>query len=81
MFTKRDVEIIKRALSELSNRSENLQSAVNDVMIKVNNELMTKNKELYLSYVNDFLTVERFADYYGLDINKAHELIQNKGEV
>jgi len=23
-------------------------------------------EEMYLSYLNDFLTVERFAEYYGL---------------
>tara|TARA_R110002167_G_scaffold344109_1_gene553327 strand:- start:45 stop:197 length:153 start_codon:yes stop_codon:yes gene_type:complete len=33
------------------------------------------HRELYISYVNDFLTVARFAEYYGLDEFKARELI------
>lgn len=33
---------------------------------------------LYLSYVNDFLSVERFAEYYRVDYNLACDII-NKG--
>ena len=31
---------------------------------------------LYLSYVNDFNTVERFADFHRLDINDANLIIE-----
>ena len=30
---------------------------------------------LYLDYFNNFLTVRGFADYYGLSINEAHNVI------
>ncbi len=30
---------------------------------------------LYLSYVNDFLTVERFSEYYNISIEKANKII------
>lgn len=30
---------------------------------------------LYLDWVNNFLTVERFAEYYGYDIKSAQKLI------
>ena len=33
-------------------------------------------KKLALSYTNDFLSVERFADYYSLSIIKAYEVIR-----
>jgi len=31
--------------------------------------------ELYLSYRNDFLTVEAFAAYYGLSMNTANSIV------
>lgn len=31
--------------------------------------------ELYLDWVNNFLTVERFAEYYGLDVDYAQHFI------
>lgn len=37
-------------------------------------------KTLYLSYFNDFLTVERFAEYYGIGEILAHDII-NKGRI
>jgi hypothetical protein len=33
-------------------------------------------RELYLSYVNDFLTVARFAEYYGMTCIEALALIE-----
>jgi len=30
---------------------------------------------LYLEYFNNFLTVDRFAEYYGLDVTIANEVI------
>ena len=30
---------------------------------------------LYLDYFNNFITVRGFADYYGLSINEAHNII------
>jgi hypothetical protein len=32
--------------------------------------------DLYLTYVNDFLTIEVFADYYGLDEHDAKNLLE-----
>jgi hypothetical protein len=32
---------------------------------------------MYLDYVNNFLTVERFANYYGLTIKGAKSVIEN----
>ncbi len=32
-------------------------------------------ENLYLSWVNDFVTVERFSEYYGISYGVAHELI------
>jgi len=39
--------------------------------------MKTRNKiiELYLSYVNDFLTVSCFAEYYCMTEEKAHRII------
>ena len=37
---------------------------------------MKKVESLYLQYVNEFLTVERFAEYHGLGLEKAHRLLQ-----
>jgi len=33
-------------------------------------------QESYLSWVNDFLTVPRFAEYYGLTERRAHIVIR-----
>jgi len=42
-------------------------------------ETTTKTRrELYLSYVNDFLTVARFADYYGMTYADALALIESE---
>ena len=35
-------------------------------------------EKMYLDYFNNFLTVERFADYYSMSMEQAHEII-NKG--
>jgi hypothetical protein len=35
-----------------------------------------KYEELYLDYVNDFLTVERFANYYGMSKEYANHVIE-----
>jgi uncharacterized tellurite resistance protein B-like protein len=32
--------------------------------------------DLYLTYVNDFLTIEIFAEYYGLDEDDAKALLE-----
>ena len=37
---------------------------------------LLKVKNLYLSYVNDFLTVERFAEFYGLSVSNANQIIE-----
>jgi len=34
-----------------------------------------KIERLYLSYFNDFLTVVKFAEFYGLSERKAHDVI------
>ena len=34
--------------------------------------------KLYLEYVNNFLTIERFAEYYGFTVIEAEKII-NKG--
>jgi len=34
-----------------------------------------KIEQLYLSYVNDFLTVERFAGHYNISVEKANKII------
>ena len=31
---------------------------------------------LYLDWFNNFLTVERFAEYYGMSVDKAHKVIR-----
>ena len=33
-------------------------------------------KEMYLDYVNNFLTVEKFAEHYGITEEKANEIIE-----
>lgn len=33
-------------------------------------------EEMYLDYVNNFLTVERFAEYYGIRLGTAHMIIE-----
>lgn len=35
-----------------------------------------KYQELYLDYVNNFLTVARFAEYYGMSIEYANHVIE-----
>ncbi len=44
--------------------------------------ILTKEQitTLYLSYVNDFLTVEKFAEYYGISEILANDII-NKGRI
>lgn len=32
--------------------------------------------DLYLDWVNNFLTIERFAEYYGLDDDDARDLLK-----
>jgi hypothetical protein len=39
-----------------------------------------ENEFMYLDYVNNFLTVERFAEYYDLTIEEAN-LIIDKGRI
>ena len=34
-----------------------------------------KIEKLYLDYFNNFLTVEYFANYYGLELEKAYRII------
>lgn len=36
------------------------------------------NRELYLSYVNDFLTVDAFAEYYDMSRSQALSLINTE---
>lgn len=38
------------------------------------------DRELYLDYFNNFLTVERFAEYYGMTVADAKDLIQTEKE-
>jgi hypothetical protein len=40
------------------------------------NKTHKTTRGLYLSYVNDFLTVERFAEYHGLDVAQASHIIR-----
>jgi hypothetical protein len=43
--------------------------------------MKNSNRErLYLDYVNNFLTVDRFAEYYSLSIKTANEVI-NEGRI
>jgi len=35
-----------------------------------------KVETLFLDYVNNFLSVERFAEYYGMDMDKANRVIK-----
>ena len=35
-----------------------------------------KYVELYLDYVNNFLTVERFAEYYNMSVDYANHVIE-----
>lgn len=37
--------------------------------------MRTQIEQLYLDYVNNFLTVERFAEYHSITSNKAHKII------
>lgn len=37
---------------------------------------LDKFTEMYLDYVNNFLSVERFAEYYGITLHSARELIE-----
>ena len=36
------------------------------------------DEQLYLSYVNDFITVAAFAEYYGMTEEDAHALIERE---
>lgn len=38
-------------------------------------EASTFLEDLFLDYFNNFLTVDRFAEYYGLDVKIANEVI------
>tara|TARA_R100000353_G_scaffold126445_1_gene89779 strand:+ start:306 stop:443 length:138 start_codon:yes stop_codon:yes gene_type:complete len=37
-------------------------------------------EKMYLDYVNNFLTVPRFAEYYGITVTEANEII-NLGRI
>ena len=36
-----------------------------------------KRREMYLDWVNNFLTVAYFAEYYGISESEAHEVINS----
>jgi hypothetical protein len=38
------------------------------------------NEEMYLDWVNNFLTVERFAEYYSMTVVQATSLIESEKE-
>jgi hypothetical protein len=38
---------------------------------------MNKFQEMYLDYVNNFLSVEKFAEYYRLTVEQAHYVIDS----
>jgi len=38
--------------------------------------MKNKVEELYLDYVNNFLTVECFSEYYGLSLEKGYRVIK-----
>ena len=40
-----------------------------------------KERQMYLDYVNNFLTVARFAEYYGITEKKANRIINKQREV
>mgnify|MGYP003653607131 CR=1 FL=1 len=58
------------------------QGALFNVAYQATNYLIRrdnmKNKieALYLDWFNNFLTVERFAEYYGMPVDKAHKVIR-----
>ncbi|AEJ81372.1 hypothetical protein Erwinia_phage_Rouille_00122 [Erwinia phage Rouille] len=37
---------------------------------------LAKLQEIYLDWINNFLTVERFAEYYALEVDEAQIIIQ-----
>lgn len=37
---------------------------------------LERKETFYLSFVNDFLTIERFANYYNFSVKKAEEIIK-----
>ena len=49
---------------------------VQRVQNRINKTGAYENAGLYRDYVNNFLTVERFADYYNLTIPKALQIIK-----
>ena len=38
--------------------------------------MKNKIETLYLDWFNNFLTVERFAEYYGMPVSKAYRVIR-----
>lgn len=36
---------------------------------------MTKEREMFLDWFNNFLTIERFAEYYGVTVEEAQAII------
>ena len=38
-----------------------------------NNEFYTR---MYLRYVNEFLTLDRFAEYYGISVSRASNIVK-----
>ena len=38
--------------------------------------MKNKIETLYLDWFNNFLTVDRFAEYYGMPVDKAHKVIR-----
>jgi len=38
-------------------------------------ELNKFYEEMYLSWFNDFLTIERFAEFYNITVSKANQII------
>tara|TARA_R100000700_G_C3134863_1_gene118691 strand:+ start:199 stop:375 length:177 start_codon:yes stop_codon:yes gene_type:complete len=45
------------------------------------NSALYKLELLYLDYLNNFLTVEKFAEFYGMSTNKALKLIKIGKEI
>ena len=47
-------------------------------LVSTGHLILLDSTEMYLDWVNNFLSVDRFAEYYGLSKGKAQRLIQSE---
>lgn len=60
----------------ISVADEALMKGLASMLDEWSDKIYRREKRLYLDYVNDFVTVEKFAEHYSLPIEEANRIIR-----